>query len=143
MADLIPAHIAHQPEHVASFSPEKNSVTTSGGTSISYDALIVAPGLKINWDGIGNLSKTLADPRSGVSSIYSFDTADKVWSDIEALRTGKAIFTQPAGAIKCAGAPQVCAYFVRIPLISPTDVHLSLEENNVDGLGPIPSNSTG
>jgi len=106
MADLIPAHIAHQPENVASFSPETNSITTSGGASITYDALIVAPGLKINWDGIGNLSKALADPQSGVSSIYSFDTADKAWSDIEALRTGKAIFTQPAGVIKCAGAPQ-------------------------------------
>jgi sulfide:quinone oxidoreductase len=41
-----------------------------------------------------------------VSSIYSYDTCDKTWADIEAFRGGKAIFTQPAGVIKCAGAPQ-------------------------------------
>jgi sulfide:quinone oxidoreductase len=63
----------------------------------------VSAGLKINWNAISGLSKALADPVSGVSSIYSYDTCDKVWNDIEALRMGKAIFTQPAGVIKCAG----------------------------------------
>lgn len=70
---------------------------------MTYDALVVAAGLKINWDAIPGLSKALADPLSGVSSIYSYDTCDKAWNDIESLRTGNAIFTQPAGIIKCAG----------------------------------------
>lgn len=67
---------------------------------------MVAAGLQINWNAIQGLTKALADPNSGVSSVYSYDTADKAWSDIQALRSGKAIFTQPAGIIKCAGAPQ-------------------------------------
>lgn len=83
LADLIPSHIAHHAESVATFSPESNSVTTANGKSIEYDALIVAAGLKINWDGITNLPKALADPKSGVSSIYSFDTVDKAWAEIE------------------------------------------------------------
>jgi eukaryotic sulfide quinone oxidoreductase len=29
-----------------------------------------------------------------------------VWSDINSLRSGDAIFTQPTGIVKCAGAPQ-------------------------------------
>jgi sulfide:quinone oxidoreductase len=52
------------------------------------------------------LSKALADSNSGVSSVYSYDTADKVWSDIEGHRTGNVIFTQPTGLIKCSGAAQ-------------------------------------
>ncbi|KAL1672635.1 hypothetical protein EV122DRAFT_283790 [Schizophyllum commune] len=106
LASLIPRHLSHIPENVESFAPEKSSVTTSSGRTLSYDTLVVATGLQINWDGIKGLSEALADSKSGVSSIYSYDTADKVWSDIEAFRGGKAVFTQPAGVVKCAGAPQ-------------------------------------
>ncbi|EIN07400.1 FAD/NAD(P)-binding domain-containing protein [Punctularia strigosozonata HHB-11173 SS5] len=106
MASLIPDHIAHIPENVQSFSPKSNAITTTSGRTISYESLVVATGLQSNWDAIPGLSKGLADPRSGVSSIYSYDTCDKVWNDIDALRSGTAVFTQPAGIIKCAGAPQ-------------------------------------
>ncbi|KDQ60863.1 hypothetical protein JAAARDRAFT_204661 [Jaapia argillacea MUCL 33604] len=103
---LIPPHITHVVDSVKSFAPESNSVTTASGRTVAYDTLVVATGLQINFDGIPGLAKGLADPRSGVSTIYSYDTCDKVWNDIDALRSGKAIFTQPAGIIKCAGAPQ-------------------------------------
>ncbi|KAI0709114.1 FAD/NAD-P-binding domain-containing protein [Earliella scabrosa] len=103
---LVPSHLAHIPENVKSFEPKANSVTTSSGRTIGYESLVVATGLQINWSSIPGLEKALADPSSGVSSIYSYATADKVWRDIDALASGKAIFTQPAGVIKCAGAPQ-------------------------------------
>jgi len=54
------------------------------------------------------------DPSSGVSSIYSYETCDKVWNDIETLRSGNAIFTQPAGIIKCAGGEGVCAMQIQL-----------------------------
>jgi eukaryotic sulfide quinone oxidoreductase len=103
LAELIPPHITHIPENVASFDPSHNAVRTSTGRTIAYDALVVAMGLQVNFGAIGGLSKALADPSSGVSSIYSYETCDKVWEDIDALRTGRAIFTQPQGIIKCAG----------------------------------------
>ncbi|EJF65787.1 FAD/NAD(P)-binding domain-containing protein [Dichomitus squalens LYAD-421 SS1] len=103
---LIPSHLAHIPENVKTFEPKSNSVTTASGRKIGYENLVVATGLQTNWSSIPGLEKALADPSSGVSSIYSYNTADKVWRDIDALRSGKAIFTQPAGVIKCAGAPQ-------------------------------------
>lgn len=78
-------------------------MTTASGRDLSYDILVVAAGLQINWDGVQGLSKALANPSSGVSSIYSYGTCDKVWDDIEGLRSGNAIFTQPAGVVKCAG----------------------------------------
>ena len=100
---MIPEHITHIPEQVDSFSPSSSSLSTTSGRAITYDALVVAAGLQINWNAIGGLSKALVDPSSGVSSIYSYDTCDKVWGDIDTLRSGNAIFTQPAGVIKCAG----------------------------------------
>jgi sulfide:quinone oxidoreductase len=103
MSTLIPGYITHVNENVQTFDPSSNSVTTSSGRKLSYDALVVAAGLQINWNGISGLSSALADPRSGVSSMYSYDTCDKAWTDIEGMRTGNAIFTQPSTPIKCAG----------------------------------------
>jgi NADPH-dependent 2,4-dienoyl-CoA reductase/sulfur reductase-like enzyme len=110
LASILPPYFSHISESAKSFSPSSSSLTTSSGRSISYGSLVVATGLQINWNAISGLPKALADSNSGVSSIYSYDTADKVWSDIEALRSGNAIFTQPAGIVKCAGAPQKIMY---------------------------------
>lgn len=103
LASLVPSHIAHVRDNVKTFEPKSSSVTLASGRTIGYDILVVATGLRINWEGIKGLSQALAHPTSGVSSIYSYDTCDKAWKDIDALRNGKAIFTQPAGVIKCAG----------------------------------------
>ncbi|KAF7338328.1 Pyr-redox-2 domain-containing protein [Mycena venus] len=106
LASLIPNHITFISDRIQTFSPTSSSVTTVSGRDISYDSLVVAAGIKINWDGIKGLPQALMNSSSGVSSIYSYETCDKVWTDVDALRSGNAIFTQPAGVIKCAGAPQ-------------------------------------
>ncbi|KAJ6496638.1 hypothetical protein C8R47DRAFT_1114910 [Mycena vitilis] len=106
LASLIPSHIQLISDRVQTFSPKSSSVTTASGRNISYDSLVVAAGIKINWDGIKGLPQALMNSSSGVSSIYSYETCDKVWADIDALRSGNALFTQPAGVVKCAGAPQ-------------------------------------
>lgn len=92
---------------MATLSPTTSSLTTSAGRSIKYEMLIIASGLKTNWDAIAGLSQALADPASSVSSIYSFDTCDKTWENIDSLQRGNAIFTQPAGIIKCAGGNRI------------------------------------
>lgn len=100
---LIPRHISHIHEHVRSFSPGSSFVTTVSGRDISYDILVVATGLQINYGAIKGLPEALSDRGSGVSTIYSYETCDKVWSDIENIKSGRAVFTQPSGVIKCAG----------------------------------------
>ena len=108
LASLISPHLAHIPENVKSFAPAKNQVITASGRTISYESLIVAAGLQINWGNIEGLPKALADPNSKVSSIYSYDTCDKAWRDVDGLKSGTAVFTQPAGVVKCAGGmPQI------------------------------------
>jgi eukaryotic sulfide quinone oxidoreductase len=106
LPQVIPEGVKHYPLQVSTFDPENNVVKTSEGVDISYDYLIVAPGLEINFAGVSGLQEALQDPASQVSSIYSEKTMEKVWRDIQAFKKGPAIFTQPAGIIKCAGAPQ-------------------------------------
>ncbi|KAK4056073.1 hypothetical protein OIO90_002804 [Microbotryomycetes sp. JL221] len=90
---------------VASFKPDQNEITTTDGTTLSYDYLVVAPGLSTNFDQIQGLTEALKDSSSGVSSIYSLQSVEKAWNDIKSFKGGKAIFTAPAGPVKCAGAP--------------------------------------
>ena len=45
-----------------------------------------------------------------VSANYRFDLAPYTWEGIRGFRGGRALFTQPAMPIKCAGAPQKIMY---------------------------------
>ncbi|KAH8167896.1 hypothetical protein CIB48_g353 [Xylaria polymorpha] len=106
LSQVIPEGVKHYPLRVSTFDPENNAVKTSEGVDVSYDYLIVAPGLETNFAGVSGLQEALQDPASQVSSIYSEKTVEQVWRNIQAFKKGPAIFTQPAGIIKCAGAPQ-------------------------------------
>lgn len=104
---LINSEYAHLKSHAKTFNPSSNSLILENGDVVKYDYLVVATGLKTKFDAVKGLEDALANPHaSGVSSIYSYDTCDKTWDLIEGLKSGKAIFTQPFGPVKCAGAPQ-------------------------------------
>ena len=106
-ADLIDKRIKFYNDGVCSFNPENKLVTLSGsGQNLAYDHLIVAPGIKIDYASIKGLPEALADPNSLVSSIYGYETSAKVFGTIQKLQKGEALFTQPSGTVKCAGAPQ-------------------------------------
>lgn len=106
LESLIDPKVKFYNDQVQSFTPEDNSITLEDGSRITYDHLVVAPGIRINLDAIKGLPDALANPDSMVSSIYTYDTCDKVHGDISKFKQGKAIFTQPSGIVKCAGAPQ-------------------------------------
>ncbi|KAJ5495732.1 Sulfide:quinone oxidoreductase [Penicillium diatomitis] len=106
LRDLADSKLKLYADSVAAFSPENNAVTLGNGDSLNYEQLIVAPGLAVNWGAIKGLPEALADSTAPVSSIYGYDSVSKVFGTIKKLEKGNAIFTQPAGVIKCAGAPQ-------------------------------------
>lgn len=107
-ADFIPTGTTWIQDAVATFDPDNNRVTLKSGTSISYDYLVVAMGIQIDWGNIKGLAETIG--KNGVCSNYSYDTVDSTWDNIRTFRGGTALFTQPATAIKCGGAPQKIAY---------------------------------
>ena len=93
-------------DQVGAFDPDQNRITLGNGDSVNYEQLVVAPGIKIDYSSIKGLPEALKDEGSMVSTVYGYETCDKVPRTISALKKGTAIFTQPAGVIKCAGAPQ-------------------------------------
>ena len=106
LKELLDPRLKFYNEGVGAFQPADNTVVFANGDRVAYDQLIVAPGIAINPGSVKGLPEALANPDSLVSSIYGSDTCGKVFGTIEKLKKGRAIFTQPAGAIKCAGAPQ-------------------------------------
>lgn len=108
MAGLIPAGVKWIRSACAGFSPDRNEILLEDGSAIGYRVLIAAPGLKLDWDAVEGLRETLG--HNGVTSNYLFDMAPYTWELIRSLGSGKALFTQPAMPIKCAGAPQKAMY---------------------------------
>ncbi len=108
MADLIPDGVNWINEAVAEFDPTANNLTTFNGNVVDYDFLIVAGGLKLDWDKIDGLKGNLG--KAGICSNYSYDSVESTWANIRALKSGSALFTFPPPPIKCAGAPQKIMY---------------------------------
>jgi sulfide:quinone oxidoreductase len=106
LASLVDKNIQFYNDSVDVFSPKDNHISLRDGSRISYEQLVVCPGVDIKYDKIKGLPEALADPNAMVSSIYGYDKCDKVFPNIKRLSSGKAIFTQPTGLVKCAGAPQ-------------------------------------
>lgn len=108
MGSLIPSGVKWIKAAVSAFEPDNNVVILDGCRVVKYNRLIVAPGLKLNWNGIEGLGETLG--RNGVTSNYRYDLAPYTWELVQNLKSGRAIFTQPPMPIKCAGAPQKALY---------------------------------
>ncbi len=108
MASVIPSKAKWIQAAVAGFEPDNKQVILEGCRPISYDALIVCPGLKLNWHGIEGLVDTLG--QNGVTSNYRYDLAQYTWELVKKFKKGRAVFTQPPMPIKCAGAPQKAMY---------------------------------
>ena len=106
--DLIPSGVHWIQEKAASFDPDRNTVTTSTGATLSYDVLIVATGLTLRWDKIEGLPGAMG--KRGLCSNYSKDFAPYTWEAIQAFKGGNAVFTCAPMPIKCPGAPQKIAY---------------------------------
>ena len=108
MKSVIPKRVHWIKDAVAEFEPDKNTIRTREGKIITYDWLVVAAGLQINWDKIPGLKEGVT--KNGVCSNYSYETVDSTWQNIKNFKGGTAIFTMPSGAVKCGGAPQKIMY---------------------------------
>lgn len=90
----------------STFTPEQNTLTLEDGDKLSYEHLVVVPGISLDFGSVKGLDQALEDPNSLVSTIYDYRYCDKANRTIKQFTRGHAIFTQPAGVVKCAGAPQ-------------------------------------
>lgn len=107
-ASVMPKGVAWIKDKVKTFSPESNSVSLSNDESITYDYLVVAPGIQLNWKDIKGLEESLG--KNGVTSNYSFKYAPYTFDLIKNHKKGKAIFHNPHTPVKCGGAPHKIMY---------------------------------
>jgi len=107
-AAVIPKKTTWIKDAITEFVPEWNLLKTQNGQEITYDFLVVAAGLQVNFGKIPGLKESLG--KDGVCSNYSYESVDSTWEAIRNFKGGTALFTNPSGAVKCGGAPQKIMY---------------------------------
>jgi len=107
-ASVIPKGVTWIKKGVTAFDPDTYSIHLDDGSHLTYEYLVVAPGIQLNWAAIKGLPEALG--KNGVSSNYSFKTAPYTFEMIKNLKKGKAIFTNPETPVKCGGAPHKIMY---------------------------------
>ncbi|WP_027002265.1 NAD(P)/FAD-dependent oxidoreductase [Hugenholtzia roseola] len=107
-SECLPKKATHIKARVTAFKPEENTVETDNGI-FTYDYLIVALGIQLDWDKVKGLKENLG--KNNISSNYTFQTAPYTFEALKTLKKGQtALFTNPNTPIKCGGAPQKIMY---------------------------------
>lgn len=124
--DYIPKGVNWIKDEAVSFLPESNTVNGKSGSAYTYDALVVAPGIQLDFFKIKGLKETLG--KNKVSCNYLFDIAPYTWEIIKNFEGGTAVFTSPQGPVKCGGAPHkimylACDYWRKKGILDKCDVH--------------------
>lgn len=138
-ASVMPKGVAWIKDAATTIDPDNQLVTTATGARVSYDHLVVCPGIQMDWGRIPGMADSLDTPF--VSSNYTYQLAPKTWELIRNLRSGTAVFTMPAGPIKCGAAAQKIAYLaadywrqqgvlpsIRVVLVLPTPGLFNVKE---------------
>jgi sulfide:quinone oxidoreductase len=103
---LIPKNVDWIKDAAEGFDPENNTVKTKSSGSLTYDYLIVSPGIQMDVDALPGLKEALG--KGDVCSNYT--DPKHTWEVLKRFKGGNAVFTQPTTPIKCGGAPQKIMY---------------------------------
>jgi sulfide:quinone oxidoreductase len=95
-------------DYVAELQPEQNCVVTRSGRRITYDYLVIALGIQVDWNKIPGLAEGVGTNQ--ICSNYSYQQVDYTWECVSKFKGGTALFTMPNTAVKCGGAPQKIMY---------------------------------
>ncbi|XP_056428186.1 sulfide:quinone oxidoreductase, mitochondrial isoform X2 [Hyla sarda] len=107
-SSLIPSGVTWIKSEVKGFDPDKNCIRIDDGKEIGYKYLIIALGIKLQFEKVKGLPEGFDYPKIG--SNYSVKTVEKTWKALQDFKKGNAIFTFPNTPVKCAGAPQKIMY---------------------------------
>lgn len=106
MSSVIPKEATWIKDKATGFEPEKNTVHTATKGDITYDYLVVAPGLAYDYNLVPGLGDAI--DKGVVCSNYT--NSKHTWDVVKNFKGGTALFTQPTTPIKCGGAPQKIMY---------------------------------
>jgi sulfide:quinone oxidoreductase len=106
MADVMPKGVTWIKDYATGFKSSENKITTQNSGDISYEYLVVSPGLVMVPELIEGLKEAM--DKGDVCSNYT--DPKHTWEVLKRFKGGNAVFTQPTTPIKCGGAPQKIAY---------------------------------
>jgi sulfide:quinone oxidoreductase len=134
---VLPRGVRWLQDAAVAIDPDARVVTTRTGARLSYDFLVVAVGLQLDWSATPGLPEALADGH--VTSNYAYDLAPRTYRLLEAFEGGTALFTGATGPIKCGGAAQKAAYLSsdilrRRGVLGSTDVILAVPPPSIFGV---------
>ena len=107
-ARVMPRQVTWIRTAASGFVPDENKVILCDGRDVGYRVLVACPGITLDWNAIPGLAETIG--KNGVTSNYGYDLAPYTNRLVKEFKGGRALFTQPAMPIKCAGAPQKAMY---------------------------------
>jgi len=120
--------------------PESSAMMLASGRRLTYDHVIVCPGIHKDWDAVPGLPSAMHSPAG--ASHYAFELAVKSSELLRGLRRGTAVFTQPPGPATCAGASQkpmylACDYWRATGVLKDIRVVLVVPDATVFGIPEI------
>lgn len=106
-ASLIPDGVRWIRDSVSRLDPDHNRLSTAQSGDVSYDFLVLCPGLEMDFDGIPGVRREELG-KGNVHCIYDLQGAQRCWLAIQELAKtgGRAFFTDTWTKIKCGGAPK-------------------------------------
>lgn len=107
-ADVMPQEVAWIQDKATDVSTGTNTVLLESGSAVTYDHLVVCPGIQNDWTAIPGLKEAMEGPHG--ASNYEYELAPKAWKLFRDLTRGTVVFTQPPGPASCDGAAQKPMY---------------------------------
>ncbi len=133
--DFIPDGVKVIEDRAVFFNPQENKLTTEKGQVVTYDYLILAMGVQLDFERIkgleeagralsaGNNDKLLDALGDSICSIFTSQGSTKTWEIMQKYiaqaKSGKKttfLFTDPDTPIKCGGAPKKIIYLTNARL---------------------------
>lgn len=139
-SDVMPKGVRWIRDAVTAIDPTGNVVELASGGRVTYDHVIVCPGIQNDWARVPGLVEALETP--AVASHYEYELAAKASLLLRDVRSGTVVFTQPAGPSSCAGAAQkpmyqACDYWRATGVLSDIRVVMVVPDKTVFGLRAI------
>lgn len=112
--DVTPHGVEWVRDSVTRVNADARAVHLASGGVLTYEHLILSPGISQDWEAIPGLADAMRTPQG--ASNYTFDLAVKASGLLRDVTRGTVVFVQAAGPASCAGAAQkpmyqACAYW--------------------------------
>ncbi|MHA7143750.1 NAD(P)/FAD-dependent oxidoreductase [Arthrobacter sp. TmT3-37] len=134
---VMPMGVTWIQDKATDVSTGTKTVLLESGSAVTYDHLVVCPGIQNDWAAIPGLKDAMEGPYGG--SNYEYELAPKAWKLFRELTSGTVVFTQPPGPASCDGAAQkpmylACDYWRRTGVLKDIRVVLVVSTPTIFGM---------